>query len=140
MKLKITVVLLAAVAFFTSCDDLSLINYDLDFATAELTIGATMVADTTYTLQSDVLDPAKELSDNGINPDNIKKATIKSVQLDLSVPETGNFDWAKDAKVFITADGQSEMEIASIGYSSIECGFTSIYPGWPIFYAIRSKY
>ncbi|MBO6516151.1 MAG: hypothetical protein JJ975_06345 [Bacteroidia bacterium] len=114
MKSKITVLLFAVVAFFASCDELSLINYDLDFATAEITIKATTVADTTYSLASNTLDPAKELADNGVNADNIKKATIKSVDMTLSSPDTGNFDWAKDAKVFITADGQPEMEIASV--------------------------
>lgn len=114
MKLKVTALLFIAAGLFSACDDLSLINYDLNFATAELTIGTTDVADTTYTLTSEAIDPKSELESNGVDADLIKEATIKSVEVNLASPETGNFDWAKGAKVFISADGQPEVEMASI--------------------------
>jgi hypothetical protein len=114
MKLRVATLLIASVALFVSCDDLTLINYDLDFATAEMTIGATQVGDTTYTIISEPINPTQELEDNGISADIVKNATIKSVSMRLVSPETGNFNWAKSAKVTIMEDGQGEKEIASV--------------------------
>lgn len=114
MKLKIAAVLFGLIAIFSSCDDLSLINYDLNFVTGELTIDATTTSDTTYTLESGAIDPKSEMESYGFSADALKEATIKSVEVNLVSPQSGNFDWAKSAKVFITAEGQTEAEMASI--------------------------
>ncbi|MCB9262287.1 MAG: hypothetical protein H6607_07930 [Flavobacteriales bacterium] len=114
MKLKITTLILASVAFFSACDELNIVNYDLNFATAAITIKSTTVADTTYTLESEAINPKAELENNGISSDVLKEATIKSARIDLVSPETGNFDWAKGATIKVSADGQPLMEIAKV--------------------------
>ena len=114
MKFKIPALFIGLVAFMASCDDLSLINYDMDFATAALIIDATTNPDTSYVIESGFIDPKGELEKNGVSADLIKKATIKSVTINLVSPVTGNFNWAKSAKVIITAEGQPDTEVASV--------------------------
>lgn len=114
MKIRLLSLAIALVAFMTSCDELKILNYDLDFVSASVTIGATTVADTTYALSTGMLDPKEELDKNGIDADLIKSSTIKSVTINLVSPDPGNFNWAKSAKVFMTAEGQPEKEIASV--------------------------
>ena len=114
MKLKISALIIGLTAMMTSCDDLSLINYDMDFATAALVIPATSNADTSYIIESGMIDPKDEMEKNGVSADLIKKATIKSVTIMLQSPATSNFNWAKSAKVYIMAEGQPETEVAGV--------------------------
>lgn len=114
MKFKISALFIGLMVFMSSCDDLSLINYDMDFATAALIIDATTNPDTSYIIESPFIDPKDELEANGVSSDLIKKATIKSVTINLVTPATGNFNWAKSAKVIITAEGQPDTEVASV--------------------------
>ncbi|MFT5722950.1 MAG: hypothetical protein ACI9JN_000055 [Bacteroidia bacterium] len=124
MKFKIAALIIGFMAIVTSCDDLSIINYDMDFATAELTIDATTSSDTSYVLESGLIDPKSEMEKNGVSADAIKNATLKTVQINLISPETGNFDWAKTAKVYITAEGQPETEVA--GVDNVDLGIKVI--------------
>lgn len=114
MKFKISALIIGLLTFVTACDDLSLINYDMNFATAAITIEATQASDTTYTLESGMVDPKDEMEKNGVSSDLVKKATIKTVTINLVNPSTGNFNWAKSAKVSIMAEGQPETEVASV--------------------------
>lgn len=124
MKLKITVLAVAFVAFLTACDDFSLLNYDLNFASASVTIGSTEVGDTTYVEETEFLDPKGEMDKVGVDASAIKEATIKTIKLVLKSPETGNFDWARSASVTVMdASGASE-EIASV--DNVADGLTEI--------------
>ena len=114
MKFKISALLIGLLAFMSSCDDLSLINYDLNFATVAMTIDATENPDTSYILESGLIDPKGELEKNGVSSDLIKKATIKSVTINLESPSTGNFNWVKSAKVFIIGENSPEKEVATV--------------------------
>lgn len=114
MKIKISALLIGLMAVVTSCDDLSIINYDMNFATAAFTIDATTNADTSYVIETGMVDPKDEMEKNGVSADVVKKATIKSVTINLVNPSTGNFNWAKSAKVSIMAEGQPEAEVASV--------------------------
>ena len=129
MKFKISALLIGLLAFMSSCDDLSLINYDLNFATVAMTIDATENPDTSYILESGLIDPKGELEKNGVSSDLIKKATIKSVTINLESPSTGNFNWVKSAKVFIIGENSPEKEVATVSevpddQKSIEQGKT----------------
>ena len=99
MKLKITVLAVAFVAFLASCDDFTLLSYDLNFASGAVKIGSTEVGDTTYVEETDFINPKGELDDKGVDASIIKEATIKTIKLKLVSPESGNFDWAKSATV-----------------------------------------
>lgn len=114
MKFKISALIIGLMTVVSSCDDLSIINYDMDFATAALTIDATSASDTSYVLESGMIDPKDEMEKNGVSADIVKKATIKSVTINLVNPSTGNFNWAKSAKVSIMAEGQPVTEVASV--------------------------
>jgi hypothetical protein len=114
MKFKISALLIGLMAVVSSCDDLSLINYDMNFATAALIISATDNADTSFVIESGFIDPKSEMEAKGVSAENVKKATLLSVRINLVSPETSNFNWAKSAKVFITAEGQPETEVAGI--------------------------
>jgi hypothetical protein len=124
MKFKISALFIGLMVAIASCDDLSIINYDMDFATAALTVSATTVSDTSYTLESGFIDPKSELDKNGVSADLIKKATLLSVQINLINPSTSNFDWAKSATVTIMAAGQPDVEVASI--SDVGLGLTMV--------------
>ncbi len=114
MKFKISALLIGLLAFMSACDDLSLINYNMNFATVAMTIDATENPDTTYVIESASIDPKSELEKNGVSSDLIKKATIKSLTINLESPATGNFNWLKSAKIFITGEVQPETEVAMV--------------------------
>ena len=116
MKRHISILLVAVGLLFASCDDLlSIINYDLDFATGELTINSNEVTDTTYSLTSDMIDPMAALEDVGIDSVGmVSTAKVKTLSIELIAPETGNFNWAKSASVHIQREGEAPELLGSI--------------------------
>jgi hypothetical protein len=125
MKAKITATLAClCLLLWTSCTDISILSYDMSFATAELTISATSNPDTSFVLTSASINPTEEMDKNGVSPDVIKKVTVETVTITLKSPETGNFDWAKDATVTISADSQPEIILGEV--AMVDPGLTSL--------------
>ncbi len=114
MKAKITTAIACLCLLVASCTDVSLLDFDMDFATAELTISATDSANGTFDLVSPPINPKEEMDKYGVSAESIKEVKIKQVTIVLKSPETGNFNWAKNAIVSISADGQPEEVIGEI--------------------------
>jgi len=114
MKARITTALACLCLLITSCTDVSLLDFDMDFATAELTILANENPDGTFDLVSPPINPKEEMDNYGVSADAIKEVKIKKVNIVLKTPETGNFNWAKNATVSISADGQPAEVIGEI--------------------------
>jgi hypothetical protein len=110
---KTQLLVLLSLFLFSACDDVSLLSYDLDLKTAIIVIKQNADPNATIELLSGPVNPADEMDKKGVNKDLIKKSKVKSVTIKLLTPETGNFDWAKEVSVYVTADGKSEKLIAT---------------------------
>lgn len=106
--------LLAIAAICVQCrivDELTTFNLDY-------TIGVTIPADNGLTLPLNILSQEREtktsikFEENNTTADLIEKITVKTLTLDITSPEDGDFDFLDEIQVYLAADGLDEVEVA----------------------------
>jgi hypothetical protein len=104
--------------FFTlllSCEAIDeLTKFDLDIQTS-VSIPATTLIDIPF----DVLTPdvttnsQSTFENNNTNRDLIESIKLTRMQLSITSPDDGNFNFIREIRIFIEADGLEEIEIAN---------------------------
>ena len=126
MKKTLIPVLLMALAL-TSCDALSnLTKFDMPL-TSSVTIAKISAATTTPVVIStpDIeTNSTKFFTDNGISTDLIGKVTLKKMELTVTTPTTGNFNFLKSIDIYITATDLTKTKIATV--SNVSAGLTVV--------------
>ena len=126
MKKTLIPVLLMALAL-TSCDALSnLTKFDMPL-TSSVTIAKIPAATTTPVVIStpDIeTNSTKFFTDNGISTDLIGKVTLKKMELTVTTPTTGNFNFLKSIDIYITATDLTKTKIATV--SNVSAGLTVV--------------
>lgn len=107
--------LFSLIVFCFSCDeDLNdLTVFDLD-TTVEFTVPESSLVDIPFDIATPAIatNSASIFENNSTSTDLIESITLKSMELTVSDPANGNFDFLKEVRIYINADGAEEVEIA----------------------------
>jgi hypothetical protein len=104
--------------FFTlllSCEAIDeLTKFDLDIQTSA-SIPATTLIDIPFDVQTpDVTTNSQStFENNNTNRDLIESIKLTRMQLSITSPDDGNFNFIREIRIFIEADGLEEIEIAN---------------------------
>ena len=104
--------LLAIFAF--SCEKLSeLTVFDIEDET-EITIPASTIIDSPFSIETPPIstNSESEFENNNTNSDLIESIVLKSLSFAIESPDDGNFNFLQEVRIFISADGLDEVEIA----------------------------
>lgn len=101
---------------FAGCEKANeLTQFNIDFTSA-----ASIPASTSIGLPLDVQTPAiesdasSEFQNNGTNVDLVESIKLTELNLKILTPSDGDFNFLESIKVFITAEGLDEQQIASL--------------------------
>ena len=102
-----------------SCDKEAIkekLQFELKQGTAFTIPAFNYVSDTTITVSVGNIptNSSKVFQEKGTSPDLIKSVSVKEVKLTAKNPVTETFDFVKNVKLYISADGLSEILLASI--------------------------
>ncbi|MFT3751488.1 MAG: hypothetical protein QM800_00910 [Paludibacter sp.] len=115
MRNNLLVVLFVAFVF-TSCEQLSkLTQFDMPF-TASVTIPKSTPINLPFNLPTPEIETnsASFFSSKNVNTDLIDKITLKKLELSVTSPTNGNFNFLKTIEIYISADGLNDVKIASL--------------------------
>lgn len=114
MKRKIILVLIAASVGLVACKALKkLTQFRVNYATS-FTIPSSIVVN----VPLDILTPemqtniSQELENNNSNKDLIESVKLEEMRLTIASPAGQDFSFLKDVRLFISADGLAERQIA----------------------------
>ena len=115
--MKKVLCLLVFIAVSISCEDLAerLTVFEIDY-NSEVTIPSTTVVNFPIDIATPPVktDANSKFDSNNTSADLVDSIRLKSMQLEVERPEDGNFDFLEDLTVFIEAEGQEEVQIASV--------------------------
>ncbi len=111
--------ILLAVAFiaitFTSCDELDkFTTFEMDF-TSSITVPASAGINLPFDLFSQDITTNSEstFGSNNTNKELLQEVKLKEMTMTITSPSSQRFDFLKEIHIYISADGLSELEIAS---------------------------
>jgi hypothetical protein len=99
---------------FASCDLNQYTEFEMDFTTS-----VTVPASSGITLPFDLFTPETTTNaettfgNNDTNKELIQEIIMKQMTMDITAPGDRDFDFLKEIRIYINADGLSELEIAS---------------------------
>lgn len=116
MKKIITLALIAmGILTLNSCKELDeFTQFNLDYTT-EVTIPANSVINLPLNLATPDVQTnyQNQFSNNNTNTDLVEEIKLAALDIVAKAPQGSNLDFLKSIKVFISADGLDELEIAS---------------------------
>jgi len=113
---KILVPILFAAIILTSCDSLSkLTQFEMPF-TASVTVPASTPINLPLNLPTPEIETnsATFFSSKNIDTDLIDQITLKKLELSVTSPATGNFNFLKKIEIYLSAEGLDDVKIASL--------------------------
>lgn len=101
---------------FIQCETLDKLTQFNIHNQSEFTINATTVVDTPFDVYTPDIttNSTSEFSNNNTNANLVESIKLKSLNLRITTPADGNFNFLKSARIFISASGLDEVEIAHI--------------------------
>lgn len=113
-----SLLLITFTLFIISCgddNDPTTIEFGLDY-TSSITVPANSVISLPFDLLSPSITTNAEstFGSNNTNKDLIKEVSLSSLVGRITSPSNQRFDFVDDIKLYISADGLSEIEIASV--------------------------
>ncbi len=114
MYKRIIAIVITAIAL-ASCDKIDeLTKFDVDYNT-EFTVQATTLIDSPLEIVTPetTTNSDQEFENNNTNTDLVESAKLTELRLDLLAPDSGNFDFLNEIRIYIRAEGLEERLIAS---------------------------
>lgn len=115
MKKNLVPILFLAVVLI-SCDSLSkLTQFEMPF-TASVTIPKSTPINLPFNLPTPAIETnsAAFFSSKNISTDLIDKIVLKKLEMTVTSPANGNFNFLKNIEIYISADGLDDVKIASL--------------------------
>lgn len=105
----------AAVLGFSSCDFDELTQFDMEF-NSSITVPASSGINLPFDLFTPEITTNSEstFGSNNTSADLIESIKLKAMNLDITAPGDRDFDFLNSIKIYIDADGLSEILIASL--------------------------
>ncbi len=100
----------------TSCDQLSkLTQFEMPFTTS-VTIPKSTPINLPFNLPTPEIETnsATFFSSKNVNVDLIDKITLKKLELSVTSPTNGNFNFLKTIEIYISAEGLNDLKVASL--------------------------
>ncbi len=106
--------LLVVSTFLVGCQSLSkLTQFDMPYSTS-VTIPASTPLNLPFNFSTPLVETnsTQFFTSNGINKDLIDKIVLKKLEMTVSSPTNGNFNFLKSIEIYITADNLPDTKIA----------------------------
>ena len=118
---------LLVVLSLTSCDALSnLTKFEMPLSSTLTVTKIAAISTTPVVIATPDIETNSTtfFTDNGISTDLIDKVSLKKMELTVTSPTTGNFNFIKSLDIYISATGLDKTKIASL--SNVSPGLTMV--------------